>query len=110
MERFVGFGEPAAGIWFIGLEQGGGENLAELERRLGAWRESGGGAFADLREYCERLGEHRWHGPSPRVQPTLGKLVRLTLAAEGLSPDTEAVRLYQAQKFGAQPVEPSSRS
>ena len=30
----------------------------------------------------------------------MGKLVRLTLAAQGITPDTEAVRTYQAQKFG----------
>jgi hypothetical protein len=100
MERFIGFGEPTARVWFIGLEQGGGEDLAELERRLDAWRQSGGGPFADLREYCERLGERRWHGPSPRIQPTLGKLVRLMLALEGVTADTENVRSYQAEKFG----------
>lgn len=59
MHRFVGFGDPSADIWFIGLEQGGGEDLGELERRLSAWIDSGAGPFADLREYCSRLGEHR---------------------------------------------------
>jgi len=34
--------------------------------------------------YSARLGESRPHGPSPRIQPTLGKLVRLLLAAEGI--------------------------
>jgi hypothetical protein len=32
MRRFVGFGPPNGRIWFVGLEQGGGENLAGHER------------------------------------------------------------------------------
>ncbi len=100
MSRFVGFGDRSAPVWFVGLEQGGGENLAELERRLEAWYDLGAGSFADLRHYCERIGERRWHGPSPRIQPTLGKLVRLVLAAQGQATDPESVRRHQAETFG----------
>jgi len=35
--------------------------------------------------YSARLGESRPHGPSPRIQPTLGKLVRLSLLRKGSS-------------------------
>jgi hypothetical protein len=100
MSDFVGFGDRSAPVWFIGLEQGGGESLAELQRRLAAWHDSGAGSFADLRDYCERFGERRWHGASPRIQPTLGKLVRLLLAAQGQPTDSESVRRHQAEKFG----------
>lgn len=100
MSRFVGFGDPSAPVWFIGLEQGGGENLAELERRLDAWREMGAGSFADLQTYCERIGERRWHGSSARIQPTLGRLVRVVLAAQGQATDSESVRRHQAETFG----------
>lgn len=100
MSRFIGFGCPTAPVWFIGLEQGGGESLVELQRRVSAWQESGAGELADLRDHCERIGEHRWHGPRPRIQPTLGKLVRLLLAAQRQVVDTESVRYHQAEKFG----------
>jgi hypothetical protein len=65
MHRFVGFGSPTAALWFVGLEQGGGESLAELERRLTTWEHLNKETFADLRDYCLRLGELRWHGESP---------------------------------------------
>ena len=100
MSRFVGFGDPSAPFWFIGLEQGGGENLAELARRLDAWRDLGAGSFADLKEYCERIGEARWHGRSARIQPTLGKLVRVVLASQGQPIDSDSVRRHQAETFG----------
>src|SRR5688572_25430520 len=81
MRRFVGFGTPDARTWFIGLEQGGGESLEELERRLDAWSQLGAATFADLAEYCRRIGENRWHGERARIQPTLGSLVRMMLAS-----------------------------
>jgi hypothetical protein len=64
MNRFIGFGSPHAPIGFIGLEQGGGENLAELDRRVTQWNALGAQAFADLPAYCHRIGERRWHGPA----------------------------------------------
>jgi hypothetical protein len=99
MRSFVGFGSPEARTWFVGLEQGGGEDLLELERRLAAWSSLGAGAFADLPEYCQRMGESRWHGDSPRIQPTLGKLVRIALASEGIEATPDVVRRYQASRF-----------
>jgi hypothetical protein len=62
MHTFVGFGTPDAPVWFIGLEQGGGEDLPELERRLAAWQTLGSSETADLLEYCEQIQEARWHG------------------------------------------------
>lgn len=100
MRRFIGFGSPKAPTWFIGLEQGGGENLAELDRRLSAWVDVGAAPFGDFQEYCRRIGERRWHGDTPRIQSTLGKLVRVVLASQGIEPTPEVVRKYQAQRFG----------
>jgi hypothetical protein len=99
MQRFIGFGSAEAPMWFIGLEQGGGETLAELDRRLRAWTEMGGQAFADLPDYCRRIGEGRWHGSRARIQPTLGKLVRIVLAAHGIEPTPERIRSYQSERF-----------
>lgn len=103
MSRFVGFGDPSAPLWFIGLEQGGGESIGELERRVEAWRELGAASFANLRDYCERIGERRWHGRSARIQPTLGKLVRVVLASQGQVADRASVRRHQAETFGCTP-------
>lgn len=99
MLRFVGFGDPSAPAWFIGLEQGGGKDLAELERRLGVWRALGSSPFVDFRDYCLRIGEDRWHGTPVKIQRTLGPLIRLTLASQRYASDDSAVRAYQANRF-----------
>src|SRR3954465_2211844 len=100
MHRFVGFGAPKASMWFVGLEQSGGESLGELRRLLSAWEELGLQPFVDLKDYCELIGEKRWHGDNASIQPTLGKLVRLVLASQGTTPTSEAVRSYQANELG----------
>ncbi len=87
MHRFVGFGSQKAPVWFIGLEQGGGNGLSELERRLEAWSATGVKAFDDFPTHCRLIGDRRWHGAPARIQPTLGKLIRLFLAFSG-SPAT----------------------
>jgi hypothetical protein len=100
MERFVGFGALDAGLWFVGMEQGGGQDLHELARRLEAWQSLGSTEVADLQAYCELLGERRWHGPHARIQPTLGKMVRVVLATRGENASPAAVRAYQSERLG----------
>lgn len=45
-------------------------------------------------------GERRWHGESPRIQPTLGKLIRVALSFQGVQSSHEAIRGHQAARFG----------
>jgi hypothetical protein len=100
MQRFVGFGALEADLWFVGMEQGGGQDLHELARRLEAWQSLGSSEVADLRAYCELLDERRWHGAQAKIQPTLGKMARVVLAARGENPSPAAVRDYQSQHLG----------
>jgi hypothetical protein len=46
------------------------------------------------------LGFGSGHGSPARIQPTLGKLVRIALAIEGREPTTAAIRDYQARELG----------
>lgn len=100
MERFVGFGSYDAPFWFAGMEQGGGRNVAELATRLKAWDSLKRRDVLDLAEYCAQIKEKRWHGPRARIQPTLGKLIRVVLAVHGLEASAEAVKEYQRTDFG----------
>lgn len=100
LENFVGFGSYDADFWFIGMEQGGGHDLGDLKRRLDAWHALGEEEVVDLGRYCERLNETRWHGPGAKIQPTLGKMVRVVLGARGGDASANAVRSYQAERLG----------
>ncbi len=50
MMHFAGYGNLAAPIWFIGMEEGGGADVAELQRRVDAWRTRGSRTLEDLAE------------------------------------------------------------
>ena len=82
------------------MEQGGGQNVAELAKRLEAWDSLERRDVLDLAEYCAQIKEKRWHGPGGRIQPTLGKMIRVVLAARGRDASVEAVKEYQRSEFG----------
>ncbi|MGH1430029.1 MAG: hypothetical protein ACRBB4_02825 [Neptuniibacter sp.] len=100
MKSFVGFGDQNAKIWVVGLEQGGGENLAELRQRVSSWKAMGCSEFSDLVQYHESIGEFRWHGRKAKIQPTLGKAIRTILSSKGEECTTDNVRRFQSEVFG----------
>jgi hypothetical protein len=98
MRRFFGYGSWDAKLWFVGMEEGGGECMEEIERRFAAWDRSDD--LADAREYHAGIGGVRWFDQRPKIQSTWGKLIRVALAASGRETDTESVRRYQRDAFG----------
>lgn len=113
-EQFYGYGNWQAPIWFIGIEEAGPENTQQGEGRLRAWDSTGRGQLKDLPSHCRVLANGHepeaaasWpeHGGSPKILPTWGKLIRLTLAAGGnLSEErakqTEQIRKFQSENWG----------
>jgi hypothetical protein len=101
IQTFLGFGQSRASLWFIGLEQGGGSDLPELRRRLRAWHRLDRAPLIDLEQYHALIAEPRWFGEHAKIQPTWGKLVRVTLARQGLvGVNRDQVRHYQAEQLG----------
>ena len=98
-----GYGNPGAGYWFVGVEQGGGGTFDELQRRLDAWRGRGRREFEDLHEYHLAIGQDCWTRSSrPLLQSTWKQLVRTVLAANGQSATIDSVRHYQSNDLGRQ--------
>lgn len=82
MDRFYGFGDYTAPYWFVGMEEGGGDDLTWAEG-LVPWREKG---FPEL----ESMADTR-----PNIQRTWGGLIRILLAAKGETPTPAAILHYQ---------------
>jgi hypothetical protein len=97
MHRFYGYGSWSAPLWFVGMEEGGGNSLQEVERRLTAWS---GGDLEDLREFHRRTGFIRHHEGQVALQSTWAKLIRIALCADDRPADTEAVRQFQQNELG----------
>lgn len=48
---FIGYGNPEAKYWFIGMEHGGGNDDGEIKKRLNVWEERGKRQFENILDY-----------------------------------------------------------
>jgi hypothetical protein len=97
IRQFYGYGSWDAPLWFIGMEEGGGRKIEELDRRLKAW--DGTEALADLKDYHAALGGTGWFAERPKLQTTWAKLIRIAMKYEGKAINGEAVRAYQRDEL-----------
>ncbi|MAT70329.1 MAG: hypothetical protein CMJ58_12490 [Planctomycetaceae bacterium] len=100
MSTFLGYGSLSASTWFIGPEEGGGQSVEELEKRIAVWQALGKRPTVDLCEFHIRLGVTKYFASRPTIQRTWGQLVRVHLAASGKATNTRVVRTYQAERLG----------
>jgi len=100
MNTFVGYGNPAARFWYIGMEEGGNSEAGFVNKRLNAWHTRGRATFEDLMEYHRSIDLYSFFDPPRKLQTTWKQLIRITLVAEGRPFDTEAIREYQALRLG----------
>jgi len=102
MRSFSGYGNYSAGIWFIGMEEGGGGRFREVRRRLETWQSRGEQELEDVRAYHEALGLDQFFKDPVVLQYTWARLIRLYLSANGLGTDQAAVRDFQKGTLGRQ--------
>jgi len=100
MRGFYGYGNLRAKYWFIGLEEGGGTSIDEIQHRLETWDVLGRPSLADLDEFHQRAGITCWSARRPPLQSTWKQLIRIILAAEGRPSELESVRTYQRSRLG----------
>jgi hypothetical protein len=98
--EFYGYGNPAGRYWLIGMEEGGGESLEEVEMRLQVWRALGEPKTADLAEFHRRLGIPQHFQDPVALQHTWAHWIRLVLAASGKSSKGDQVKVYQRDSLG----------
>lgn len=90
---FLGYGNPRADLWFIGLEEGGGSD-AEVVKR------SRFRTVEDLRSAHGKLGLLQFFIGRRPFQPTWRGLSYVALAYRNRRPTKEAARRYQASRLG----------
>lgn len=100
MDGFYGYGNFGADYWFIGMEEGGGDAFDEVKNRLDVWDSNGRRELEDLKQYHSQIGVDRWFSDDAKLQPTWNKIIRVMLSAQGVQPETQLVREFQATKLG----------
>lgn len=91
--RCYGYGCWSAPYWFIGPEQGQApEENDDLNPRVKAWLELGGGELTDCREFHALIGEKDWHRERPRLQSTWRPLLLLLMTYLDKCTDRDTLR------------------
>src|SRR5258708_2448937 len=104
MHTFYGYGAWAAKYWFVGMEEGGGDSLEEIERRITVWHDRGRRDLEDLRDYHLAIGVPRYFEAKAKLQRTWRALLRVVLTAQGARVDADSLRTYQSNLLGRLPA------
>lgn len=100
IDGFFGYGNYAAPIWFIGMEEGGGNSEAEIEKRIDVWNSRGRCELEDLAEYHWALNITRYFDTPPVLQSTWAKLIRTYLTSMEQPVSKSTVSAYQRSQWG----------
>lgn len=100
MNTFMGYGDFKADTWFIGMEEGGGENIQEIQTRIGVWAKRGRRTLEDCAEYHNEIGaSHLFTPPVRSAQRTWDWLMRAQLKSEGRAYDSNASKVMQSERW-----------
>jgi hypothetical protein len=100
MSTFVGYGDFNSDTWFVGMEEGGGHSLENIQMRIGAWSDRGGHILEDCAEYHQAIGAGAlFKAPVRSAQRTWAWLVRAQLASEGKPHDISAAKVMQGERW-----------
>lgn len=120
---FYGYGNLDGDYWFVGMEEGGGNSVEELDARIQAWHHMPGGQapVVDLMTYTTAVARLlarsnptaatnllKWFRTlpppnNPPIQSTWGKIIRAILKAgrkPGVNLTTGQIRQFQALNLG----------
>src|SRR5882672_9473250 len=81
MSSFFGYGRLQARVWFVGMEEGGGQNLEGIQARLSAWQQRGQPPVDDVAAFHKAFGQERWFVDGAPTQSTRRQLIRTVLVA-----------------------------
>lgn len=100
MRSFLGYGDFKADTWFIGMEEGGGDTLKDVENRIGTWAKRGKCALEDCADYHLAIGAgHLFTPPVRTAQKTWDWLMRAQLLSEGKPHDSAASKTMQGERW-----------
>lgn len=100
MSTFYGSGNYSGEYWFVGMEEGGGNDLDQVTKRLNAWVELGGTELVDIYEFHNKIDYPQYFRDPVKLQRTWMQQARIVLASKGLPSSTPDVRAYQRDILG----------
>jgi len=102
MTTFYGSGNYAGDYWFVGMEEGGGNDLDQVTARLNAWVELGEAELVDIYKFHIKINYPEYFTDPVKLQRTWMQQARIILASKGLTAFTSVVKDYQRDIIGRQ--------
>ncbi len=99
-QSFYGYGNYQGKWWLVGLEEGGGETVDDLDWRIKTWASRGRRELDDVSVFDSSPAHGKWFTARPPLQPTWRKLIRMMLVADGRPTDDDSIRVFQGAKLG----------
>ncbi len=99
-DTFYGYGNYEAPYWFVGIEEGGGNDCNDIAIRLDVWQCRGRHEVEDLAAFHDKIKIDRFFADPVKSQTTWNKLIRILLSSKGVTTDLRAVKEYQSTKLG----------
>lgn len=100
IDTFIGYGDYQAKYWLVGMEEGGGGSLEEINKRFASWERHGRQELSDLMPHHIDSDLTHFVSSSGKLQTTWSQLIRVVLAIQGKSTNNEDVRAYQQSQLG----------
>ncbi len=99
INRFWGYGNLKADIWFIGMEEGFHGNLIDLENRFNRTKNK---SVVDLQNDMSDVQDHmKWFLPNSGIQRTWGKIIKILLTLKSNKKITnDEIKEFQRKEFG----------
>ena len=101
IHTFYGHGNFAGKYWFVGMEEGGGNDLNEVSNRLSVWQKLKEQELVDNADFHLGLDEiPRYFSDPVKLQRTWMQLIRMVLFAEGKSANLNDLKAFQRDQLG----------
>jgi len=97
---FYGSGNYSGDYWFVGMEEGGGNDLVQVTNRIYAWLDLGGSELVDIFDFHIRINYPEYFTNPVKLQRTWMQQARIILSSKGFSATTPAVKTYQRDIIG----------
>lgn len=100
ISTFYGSGSYSGDYWFVGMEEGGGNDLVQVTNRINAWKDLGGTELVDIFDFHIRINYPEYFTNPVRLQRTWMQQARIVLSSKGLSATLPEVKTYQRDVIG----------
>jgi len=86
--------------WFVGMEEGGGNDLDQVSKRINVWQDLGCPELVDIYDFHIKINYPEYFTNPVKLQRTWMQQARIILASKGKPTTSSDVKTYQRDIIG----------